>query len=68
MSRADKRPIEERVDLRLTPTEAGKLRAVAKARTTNGSKPDALRILIDEAHKGLTRGETSGSPSTKREA
>ena len=45
---------EDRIDLRLDRAHARKLSALARARTTNGSKPDALRMLIREAFEALT--------------
>jgi hypothetical protein len=60
-----------RVDLRLSPGTAKKLDRVAKARTTNDSRPDALRMLIEDEYDRLvaTRGETEGgTPMTRRGA
>lgn len=45
--------MQTRIDLRLSPTDAKKLATIARTRTTNGSKPDALRMLIDEEHKRI---------------
>ena len=66
------KPIEDRVDLRLTRPDARKLAAMA--RLDGRTKPEMLRTLIRRAHDalptpsdGLTRGETGANvPTTTR--
>ena len=59
--------MKERLDVRMTPTEMKRLRAVAIERKR--SKADTVRVLIDEEHVRIvaSRGETEGSvDGTKR--
>ena len=62
------RHMKDRVDLRLSPTQAIKLRRVVEARK-QPSRGDALRLLIDEECErlGIERGDVNGD-ETRRES
>ena len=55
--------MKARLDIRLSPTDAKKLRVVARHGTR--SHADAVRHLIAEAYEGIVRGETD-APATER--
>ena len=59
--------MKDRIDVRLSPVESKRLRAVSVERKR--SKADTVRILIDEEHERVmaARGETeSSAPATRR--
>lgn len=58
--------MKERVEIRMSPTEKKRLRAVAEDRKR--SCADTVRVLVDEEHARLvaSRGETVGSVSTTK--
>lgn len=61
--------MRDAVYLRLTPTQSARLGRIARARTVPPSKLAALRLMIDEEHDRVVRGETASvAPTTKREA